>query len=70
MVGLVVKLIRLEREGIYVVACFVEFVSERSCDVLIEKKRYLHAYDSGRSSGPVMIFGSFLRLREAFDGVL
>jgi hypothetical protein len=40
------------------VACFVEFVGQRSRDVLVQQKRHLHDYDSGRSSGPVTIPGS------------
>jgi hypothetical protein len=45
-------------DTLYVVACFVEFVGQRSRDVFVKQKRHLHDYDSGRSSGPVTIPGS------------
>ena len=45
-------------DTLYVVACFVEFVGQRSSDVFVKQKRHLRDYDSGRSSGPVMVLGS------------
>ena len=45
-------------DTLYVVTCFVEFVGQRSRDVFVKQKRHLHDYDSGRSSGTVMVLGS------------
>lgn len=42
----------------YVVAGLVEFGSKRRRDVLVTQKRHLYPYDSGRSSGPVVIRAS------------
>ena len=45
-------------DTLYVVTCFVKFVGQRSRDVFVKQKRHLHDYDSGRSSGAVMVLGS------------
>jgi hypothetical protein len=45
-------------DTLYFVACFVEFVGQRSRDTFVQQKRHLHNYDSGKSSRPVTIPGS------------